>query len=261
MTITRYNISKMATELSDRQIRSTENRFVRARKPEELLKEGCVLDWETDLEEIIEGTYKTIKEAEEALHNYKTEITKNSSYIYVEEHYLFERTYDLDRIIEDNDDINSEEDFDEILKNTKKPYDFEYIESEAVVGISPMRIGVLIAGETSNQERVIIFNNYSDAEIFIKNRFESLKERYLPEDYFAEITYSLDDYIEIEEDDIKDMFSFEKKVRHALIDLDMTAAQLATRLGISSPYLSDLLKGKRKNEEKIEEIKRICKIK
>jgi transcriptional regulator with XRE-family HTH domain len=42
------------------------------------------------------------------------------------------------------------------------------------------------------------------------------------------------------------MNEFEKKVRKALIDRDMTARDLANELGISVSYISEILKGTRK---------------
>lgn len=38
------------------------------------------------------------------------------------------------------------------------------------------------------------------------------------------------------------MSEFEKQVRHALIDRDMTMTDLANELGITISYVSDLLK-------------------
>lgn len=45
------------------------------------------------------------------------------------------------------------------------------------------------------------------------------------------------------------MSEFEKQVRHALIDRDMTITDLANELGITISYVSDLLKGKRTNPQ------------
>ena len=42
------------------------------------------------------------------------------------------------------------------------------------------------------------------------------------------------------------MSTFEKQVRKALIDRDMTAADLAQALGVTPSYISDILKGSRK---------------
>lgn len=47
------------------------------------------------------------------------------------------------------------------------------------------------------------------------------------------------------------MSEFEKQVRHALIDRDMTMTDLANELGITISYVSDLLKGKRTNQEQL----------
>lgn len=57
--------------------------------------------------------------------------------------------------------------------------------------------------------------------------------------------------------------TFENRVRKALIDHDMTQADLANELGISSAYLSDLLKQKRtgaKAQERIKTIKKFLNI-
>lgn len=51
------------------------------------------------------------------------------------------------------------------------------------------------------------------------------------------------------------MPKFEKEVKKALIDHDLTMGMLADRLGISIAYVSDLIKGKRTNKT---QISRIC---
>ena len=51
------------------------------------------------------------------------------------------------------------------------------------------------------------------------------------------------------------MSEFEKQVRHALIDRDMTMTDLANELGLSVSYVSDLLKKKRENQEQLQRIK------
>lgn len=53
------------------------------------------------------------------------------------------------------------------------------------------------------------------------------------------------------------MSEFEKQVRHALIDRDMTMTDLANELGITISYVSDLLKGKRTNQEQLQRIKEL----
>lgn len=50
---------------------------------------------------------------------------------------------------------------------------------------------------------------------------------------------------------------FGKEVRKALIDRDMKLSTLAEQLGISQPYLTDILKGSRKA---IGQRKKICKL-
>ena len=51
------------------------------------------------------------------------------------------------------------------------------------------------------------------------------------------------------------MSDFGKEVKHALIDKNMTMSDLASNLGISTSYVSDLLKNKRGNEKQIQRIK------
>lgn len=51
------------------------------------------------------------------------------------------------------------------------------------------------------------------------------------------------------------MSEFEKQVKKALIDRNMTMGDLAEALGISLSYVSDLIKEKRNNEEQITRIK------
>ena len=50
------------------------------------------------------------------------------------------------------------------------------------------------------------------------------------------------------------MSDFEKQVKKALIDHNMTMGDLAEALGISLGYVSDLIKGKRTNSEQIRRI-------
>lgn len=51
------------------------------------------------------------------------------------------------------------------------------------------------------------------------------------------------------------MSDFEKEVKHVLIDKNMTMSDLASNLGISTSYVSDLLKNKRGNKKQIQRIK------
>ncbi len=51
------------------------------------------------------------------------------------------------------------------------------------------------------------------------------------------------------------MSEFEKQVKKALIDRNMTMGDLAEALGISISYVSDLIKEKRNNEDQIKRIK------
>lgn len=50
------------------------------------------------------------------------------------------------------------------------------------------------------------------------------------------------------------MVNLEKEVKKALIDHEMTMGDLASELGISISYVSDLIKGKRTNDGQINRI-------
>ncbi len=56
------------------------------------------------------------------------------------------------------------------------------------------------------------------------------------------------------------MSEFEKEVKKALIDKDMTMGDLAEILGITLSYVSDLIKGKRTNKEQIQKIRDVLDI-
>lgn len=53
------------------------------------------------------------------------------------------------------------------------------------------------------------------------------------------------------------MSEFEKQVRHALIDHNMTMKELAEKLEISVAYLYDIIGGMRKAEHQKERIKQL----
>jgi len=49
--------------------------------------------------------------------------------------------------------------------------------------------------------------------------------------------------------------SFSIKVKHALVDMDINAAELARRVGYSSMYIHNLLNGRRRwNEESMQKV-------
>lgn len=56
------------------------------------------------------------------------------------------------------------------------------------------------------------------------------------------------------------MSEFEKEVKKALIDKDMTMGDLAEILGITLSYVSDLIKGKRTSKEQIQKIRDVLDI-
>ena len=56
------------------------------------------------------------------------------------------------------------------------------------------------------------------------------------------------------------MEDFKKKVQHALIDRHMNLTDLANRMGVSLSYVSDILIGNRKSEERIQQIIEILRL-
>lgn len=56
------------------------------------------------------------------------------------------------------------------------------------------------------------------------------------------------------------MLDFEKQVRHALIDHEMTMTELAEQLGITVSYLYDIMTGARKAEHQKQRIRQILSI-
>lgn len=53
------------------------------------------------------------------------------------------------------------------------------------------------------------------------------------------------------------MSEFEKQIRHALIERQMTLTDLADELGISVSYLYELMKGTRKSEDQKRKIRQL----
>jgi len=58
----------------------------------------------------------------------------------------------------------------------------------------------------------------------------------------------------------QEMSEFEKQVRHALIDRNMTIKKLAEELGITVSYVHDIMTGKRTPEHQIQRIKELLSI-
>lgn len=53
------------------------------------------------------------------------------------------------------------------------------------------------------------------------------------------------------------MSEFEKQVRHALLDREMSLSDLADEMGISVSYIYEIIKGTRKAEDQKQRIKTI----
>ena len=80
---------------------------------------GCVVDKAKTLTEEVKGVFRTLEEAGKELSKYETmgigwEEYGISAFV-VREYYIFERQFNIERAMQENKDITSEEDFDKLL--------------------------------------------------------------------------------------------------------------------------------------------------
>lgn len=165
-TITRYIISEMSLEIYSK------NKY---NDPKRHLHEGVVLDESVCLDEMIEGIYKTPEEARKALSEYETEITNcgwGVSGLHVTEYYLYKRSFNLKRAIEEEREVNSEDDFDKQLKERCFHFNaYDYSEDPwwdgEVLAVSPMNIVVHLYDENRKEPDIdVLFHSYEEAEEF-----------------------------------------------------------------------------------------------
>ena len=102
--ITRYVVSECSCVLED----------------EAALYAGCVVDKAKIFTEEVKGVFGSYEEAEDVFSNYKTvvkEVEKNgASEFDVKEYYIFEREFNIERAMQENKEITSEDDFDKLLQ-------------------------------------------------------------------------------------------------------------------------------------------------
>lgn len=215
---TRYMISEVSTEIYSK------NKYD---DPKNYLYEGVILQEDYCLEEEVLGVYTTEEEARKAFEKYQTEIYECGSGIRglrVTEYYLYERTFDLKRVLEDEAEVISEEDFDKHLKEHCFHFnEFDYSSGlyncdDDVLEISPMNIVVAVFDEENimDTEKYVLFHNYNDAAEFEEeflDTCDTLDGGWMTKMYFNS------NYVEpISEDEFKEWFN-------NYIDIDLKKKQ------------------------------------
>ena len=104
--ITRYVVSECSCVLED--------------KDKDDLYAGCVLDKAKRLTEEVKGVFGSLEEARKDFSKYETMMLgweeHGISAFIVREYYIFERQFNLERAMQENKDITSEENFDKLLQ-------------------------------------------------------------------------------------------------------------------------------------------------
>ena len=182
-TITRYVVSECSCVID----KDTQLEWDYGERLEEYLYQGVVRKIAEPLLEQIKGVYKTEEKAKQALREYKTVIRKSifgeESY-HVTEYYLFSRTYNLSKAIEECNEINSELDFDkQLITDYFGTYAHKYMmkDSEWCMDESPMHFVVEVYNETKRKEtqKYVRFYNYNEATDFTRNILNLINEGYL----------------------------------------------------------------------------------
>lgn len=96
------------------------NSFLR-KDMKEVFKEGSVF-YQDQIEETVTGIYKNVDDARNRLREESTTVMDNGRYIDKEEYALIKHVYDLESVLDDNDEIHNEDEFINALK--EHPNDF-----------------------------------------------------------------------------------------------------------------------------------------
>ena len=181
--ITRYVVSECSCVID----KDTQLEWDYGERLEEYLYQGVVRKIAEPFLEQIKGVYKTEEKAKQALRKYKTVIRKSmfgeESY-HVTEYYLFSRTYNLSKAIEECNEINSELDFDKQLITDYFGTDAHKClikDSEWCMDESPMHFVVEVYDETKRKEtqKYVRFYNYNEATAFTRNILSLINDGYL----------------------------------------------------------------------------------
>lgn len=164
--ITRYVVSECSCVLED-----TDD-----------LHAGCVLDKAKTLTEEVKGVFREPAEAGDFHRLYKTivkEFDRNGVPEFeVRECYIFERQFNIERAMQENKDIISEDDFDNLLQTDYLRIGNYVVDDTDMktLMVSPMHIFIKLRKTEDNSEPVkyISFEKYSDAKQFEKH-FDVIK--------------------------------------------------------------------------------------
>lgn len=138
---------------------------------EEVFKEGSVF-LQDQVDDTVTEVFTNLNDAKEELKNKSTTVMDNGRYIDKEEYALIERVYDLESVLDDNDEIHNEEEFINALKEHPNDFgDYEVIGmTYDIIDYSKLNKWVKVYDEDdpNNDERnyFVAFEEYSDAMRF-----------------------------------------------------------------------------------------------
>lgn len=138
---------------------------------EEVFKEGSVF-LQDQVDDTVTEVFTNLNDAKEELKNKSTTVMDNGRYIDKEEYALIERVYDLESVLDDNDEIHNEEEFINALKEHPNDFgDYEVIGmTYDIIDYSKLNKWVKVYDEDDphNDEKnyFVAFEEYSDAMRF-----------------------------------------------------------------------------------------------
>ena len=146
------------------------NSFLR-KDMEEVFKEGSVF-LQDQVDDTVTEVFTNLNDAKEELKNKSTTVMDNGRYIDKEEYALIKRVYDLESVLDDNDEIHNEEEFINALKEHPNDFgDYEVIGmTYDIINYSKLNKWVKVYDEDDpyNDERnyFVAFEKYNDAMRF-----------------------------------------------------------------------------------------------
>lgn len=146
------------------------NSFLR-KDMEEVFKEGSVF-LQDQVDDTVTEVFTNLNDARKELKNKSTTVIDNGRYIDKEEYALIERVYDLESVLDENDEIHNEAEFINALKEHPNDFgDYEVIGmTYDIIDYSKLNKWVKVYDEDDphNDERnyFVAFEEYSDAMRF-----------------------------------------------------------------------------------------------
>ena len=206
------------------------NSFLR-KDMEEVFKEGSVF-LQDQVDDTVTEVFTNLNDAKEELKNKSTTVMDNGRYIDKEEYALIKRVYDLESVLDDNDEIHNEEEFINALKEHPNDFgDYEVIGmTYDIIDYSKLNKWVKVYDEDDpyNDERnyFVAFEKYNDAMRFSED-----------------IENSTYDYFKWHEDGTYDYFLWQKVDNDlskneiiAKILFDDKDCSVATKFEYGTPY-------------------------